>query len=137
MAEELGILIKQARQKIGDLENMLANTDDVFEYNEEQVQSALKYAQELTTGFHSFPQGKKQNILAAIFKTIVIYKKEIVYFELKPLFQGIYERAVLTTIKNDTTPKNNSSNSGDSKKKPKTASCEKSDLNGWGTRIRT
>lgn len=137
LGEELGILIKKARQKITQLENMFTNTDDVFEYNQEQVEDALKYAKELTTEFHSFPKRKKQHILAAIFKTIVMYKKEIVYFELKPLFRGIYERVVLTNQNNDSNTKNNGSNSGDSKKKPKTASCKKSVLYGWGTRIRT
>jgi DNA invertase Pin-like site-specific DNA recombinase len=137
LAEELGILIKQARQKIGVLENMLANTDDVFEYNKEQMEEILKYAKGLTTDFHSFPQRKKQHILAAIFKTIVIYKGEILYFELKPLFNGIYQRAVLTGQKNDKTPKNDSSNSSDLNSKRRTLLFEKLNPNGWGTRIRT
>lgn len=137
LAEELGILIKQARQKIGVLENMLANTDDVFEYNKEQMEEILKYAKGLTTDFHSFPQRKKQHILAAIFKSIVMYKEEILYFELKPLFNGIYQRSVLTRQKNDTTPKNDSSNSGDLNSMRKSLVFEKLNPYGWGTRIRT
>ncbi len=137
LAEELGMLIKQARQKIGVLENMLANTDDVFEYNKEKMEEILKYAKELTTGFLSFPQRKKQHILAAIFKTIVIYKNEIIYFELKPLFNGIYQRVVLTEQNNDTNPKNDSSNSSDLNSKRRTLLFEKLNPNGWGSRIRT
>ena len=137
IAEELTKMIKKLKYEITDLENRLNNFDDVSEYNNEQVREPLRYAKELATGFLWFPERKKQHIAEVIFETIVVYKKEIVYFKLQPLFEGIYQRNVLTDGENGENMKNESSNSKNKKRKPLLTSDSDFVSNGGGSGIRT
>jgi hypothetical protein len=137
MIEELGIAIKKIKREIEEIKNRLNNFDDVAEYNKEQIEEPLKYAKELATGFKNFPPRKKQHIAAAIFNSIVIQDKEIVYFDLKPLFKGIYKRGVLIDPEKLIQDKDESSNSKNKKKKPLLTSSSDIDLYGGGSGIRT
>ncbi len=137
MIEELGIAIKKIKREIEEIKNRLNNFDDVAEYNKEQIEEPLKYAKELATGFKNFSPRKKQHIAASIFNSIVIQNKEIIYFDLKPLFKGIYKRGVLIDPEKTDISIMEGSNSKNKKKKPLLTSSSDIDLYGGGWGIRT
>jgi hypothetical protein len=132
LSEELGMMIKKIKRDIEEVRNRLNNFEDVAEYNQEQIQEPLKYAKELSTGFKNFSPRKKQHIAASIFHSIVIHDKKIVYFDLKPLFKGIYRREVLTSPKSTTQNISGSSNSKNKKKEPLLTPSSDIDLYGGG-----
>ncbi len=120
-----------------DTKHKLNQELERLENEKEQIQEPLKYAKELATWFKNFPPKKKKHIAAAIFNSIVIQNKEIIYFDLKPLFKGIHKREVLTHPEKTIQSQNESSNSKNKKKKPLLTSSSDNDLYGGGWGIRT
>lgn len=82
-----------------------------------KIKENLFFAKELAIGFLSFPEWKKKGIISALFKYIIFYKKELIDFELKPLFNWIYNRKVLTFVWDKNFLEKKKSNSKNKKEK--------------------
>lgn len=83
-----------------------------------KIKENLFFAKELAIGFLSFPEWKKKGIISALFKYIIFYKKELIDFELKPLFKWVYNRKVLTFDLEKNFLEEKKSNSKNKKEKP-------------------
>lgn len=97
--ELLGASLQKMKTEIDEMKNRLENLPNVSEWNAEKIREPLEYARTLSTRFKEFPPKKKRNVARAIFEHIVVHNKKIVGFRLKPLFQGIFQREVLTRSK--------------------------------------
>ena len=133
----LSVKLTGIQKDIEAAKNQLDNLPNVSEWNMEKIQEPLTYAKELATNFKSFPPRKKRWVAKAIFKHIIVHQWRIVNFRLKPLFQGIFHREVLTHSKKKKGWGKKSSNSTDGKGKPLLASLCVFDPYGWGWGIRT
>ncbi len=114
--------MKIADEQIRGIENKLIILPDVIEEENQKIKESLYYAKELAKEYLNFPLWKKQAVISSIFKYVIFNKKELIDFELKPLFKGIFNRKVLTSKKKLTNSRTPESNSKNKKEKPSLAS---------------
>lgn len=83
---------KRLKQFESELEQIPTATKDDLERFEEFAE----YIDRIAEDFHNLPPRKRANIADVIFEFAVFYRKELIDFKLKPFFQVVYDRGVLT-----------------------------------------
>lgn len=85
---------KIEREKI---ENQIKVLPDVIEDDRKIIKERVGYIEEIGGNFTTYPTSKKKALLNAMFEYIIIYQKKVIQFRLKPFFEVVYERKVLTS----------------------------------------
>ena len=116
--DDLKEKLRDIKAELIEAQNQLNVLPEVMRDGRDKINESLYYAKELATQFPSFPEKKKKAVIKAIFQYAVFDKKKLIDYRLRPLFQGIFDRKVLTTPKSKRKKKTKGSNSKNSKGEP-------------------
>lgn len=87
---------EKARIEREKLENQIKVLPDVIEDDRKKIEERVGYIKEIGDNFPTYATSKKKALLNAMFEYIVVYQKKVIQFRLKPFFELVYNRKVLT-----------------------------------------
>lgn len=93
---------KNIKEEIKETENQLNILPNILDENKKYINDYMYYINEIWTNFINFPKERKQQMLKAFFEYIIVYNKEIIEFELNPIFELAYNKKKILTLNKNT-----------------------------------